>query len=124
MTKRGVNAKAQAAHLNGIFAALADPTRRAILEHLAQGEARVTEVAEPFSMSLNAVSKHIKTLEDVGLVRRRVQGRDHYLIFNSTPLDDADGWLQRARSFWNSQLDAMESVLRERAGAGARSHAK
>ncbi|HMK71809.1 MAG TPA: metalloregulator ArsR/SmtB family transcription factor [Myxococcaceae bacterium] len=100
--------------LNGVFAALADPTRRAILERLARGEASVTEVAEPFGMSLNAVSKHIRVLERSGLVRRRVAGRHHYLVFDHRPLADADGWLGRARAFWNARLDELEKVLRER----------
>jgi len=100
--------------LNAVFAALADPTRRAIIEHLAQGEARVTDIASPFGMSLNAVSKHIKVLEQSGLVRRRVSGRDHYLSFDKEGLNGADDWIEQARRFWNARLDEMERVLRER----------
>ena len=69
--------------------ALADPTRRAILARLSEGEARVTELAAPFAMSLNAVSKHIRVLERAHLVRRRRAGREHFLAFNRAPLDEA-----------------------------------
>jgi DNA-binding transcriptional ArsR family regulator len=124
MTRTGVSRKAQTARLNAVFAALADPTRRAIIEQLARGEARVTEVAEPFRMSLNAVSKHIRVLQDIGLVRRRIAGRDHYLAFDSGPLDDAGGWLEQARAFWNLRLDKMERLLREQKAAGEETHAK
>jgi DNA-binding transcriptional ArsR family regulator len=75
-------------------------------------------------MSLNAVSKHILVLEDIGLVRRRVAGRDHYLTFDSGPLDDAYGWIENAREFWNTRLDEMERLLREQAATGEDTHAK
>jgi DNA-binding transcriptional ArsR family regulator len=122
MSRGRLHGKNEARRLNALFAALADPTRRAIIEHLARGEARVTEVAEPFAMSLNAVSKHILVLEDTGLVRRRVAGRDHYLTFDSRPLDAAHGWIDSARRFWNSRLDEMERLLRERAATGGDTH--
>lgn len=112
--------KALAARLNGIFGALADPTRRAIIEQLTRGEARVTDIAQPFALSLNAASKHIRVLEAVGLVRRRVDGRDHYLAFDSGPLDDADGWLTQTRAFWNAPLGGMERLLREKGSAKER----
>ncbi len=102
-------------HLNQTYAALADPTRRAILMRLAQGEARVTEIAEPFAMSLNAVSKHVRVLERAGLVRRRVQGRDHYLVLDAEPLRDASAWIDTYRQFWEARLDALESFLRQQA---------
>jgi DNA-binding transcriptional ArsR family regulator len=124
MTRGRLRAKTRARRLNAVFAALADPTRRAIIEQLARGEARVTEVAEPFAMSLNAVSKHILVLEDIGLVRRRVAGRDHYLTFDRGPLHDAYGWIESARRFWNSRLDEMERLLREQAASGEDTHAK
>ena len=124
MTRGGARARAQATRLNAVFAALADPTRRAIIEQLARGEARVTEVAEPFAMSLNAVSKHILVLESIGLVRRRVAGRDHFLTFDRGPLEAAYGWIEGARTFWNARLDEMERLLREQAGGGERTHAK
>lgn len=112
--------KERATRVNEIFAALADPTRRAILESLARGEARVTDVAAPFGVSLNAVSKHIQVLERAGLVRRRVVGRDHFLAFDGDVLDHADQWLRTTRSFWASRLDDMERLLKSRGDAKVR----
>jgi DNA-binding transcriptional ArsR family regulator len=106
-------AASRTARLDAVFAALADPTRRAIVERLSRGEARVTEVAEPFPMSLNAVSKHIRVLEASGVVERRKNGRDHILSINTRSLDEADGWIERMRCYWEERLDAMERVLRE-----------
>jgi DNA-binding transcriptional ArsR family regulator len=91
--------------------ALADPTRRAILERLRRGEARVTDLAQPFRMSLNSVSKHIRVLERAKLVRRRRSGREHLLSFNRTPLDEAAAWIEKQRAFWNARLDALEREL-------------
>ena len=96
-----------------MFSALADPTRRAIIERLSLSAARVTEVAEPFAMSLNAVSKHIRVLEASGVVARRRQGRDHILSINTRSLDEIDGWIERTRRYWEQRLDAMERLLRE-----------
>ena len=93
--------------------ALADPTRRAILRRLSSGERRVTEVAAPFAMSLNAVSKHILVLERAKLVKRRKVGRDHYLSYRPEPLDVAAKWIAETRSFWAMRLDALEQLLRE-----------
>jgi DNA-binding transcriptional ArsR family regulator len=98
-------AASRSARLNAVFAALADPTRRAIIERLSRGEARVTEVAEPFHMSLNAVSKHIRVLEASGV--------DHILSVNTRSLDEVDGWIERTRRYWERRLDAMERLLRE-----------
>lgn len=106
-------AAARATRLNAVFAALADPTRRAIIERLSRSEARVTEIAEPFQMSLNAVSKHIRVLEASGVVERRRQGRDHILSINSRCLDEVDGWIERTRRYWEGRLDAMEGLLHE-----------
>jgi DNA-binding transcriptional ArsR family regulator len=106
-------AAARVARLDAVFAALADPTRRAIIERLSRGEARVTEVAEPFDMSLNAVSKHIRVLEASGVVERRRKGRDHILSINTRSLDGVDGWIERMRCYWEERLDAMESLLGE-----------
>lgn len=100
-----------ATHLDYTLLALADPTRRAILQRLARGEARVTDLAGPFSMSLNAVSKHIRTLERAGLVVRRRDGREHYLTFNPGPLDEAERWIAEQRSFWAAGLDALNAML-------------
>ena len=101
------------ARLDAVFAALADPTRRAIIERLSRSEARVTEVAEPFRMSLNAVSKHIRVLELSGVVERRRIGRDHILSINARSLDEVDGWIERTRRYWERRLDAMERLLGE-----------
>jgi DNA-binding transcriptional ArsR family regulator len=104
---------ARSARLDAVFAALADPTRRAIIERLSRREARVTEVAEPFRMSLNAVSKHIRVLEASGVVERQRQGRDHIISVNTRSLDEADRWIERLRRYWEERLDAMEELLRE-----------
>lgn len=93
--------------------ALADPTRRAILKHLTQKEARVTEIARPFDMSLNAVSKHILILERAHLVHRRRQGREHYLSVNTEPLDQASDWIDEYRRAWEQRLDRLGNYLKE-----------
>jgi DNA-binding transcriptional ArsR family regulator len=103
----------RSARLDAVFAALADPTRRAIIERLSRGEARVTEVAEPFHMSLNAVSKHIRVLEASGVIERHRKGRDHILSVNTHSLDEVDIWIERTRRYWEKRLDAMERLLRE-----------
>jgi DNA-binding transcriptional ArsR family regulator len=98
--------------LDQTLLALADPTRRAILQRLSHGEARVTELAQPFSISLNAVSKHIIVLERAGLVQRRRAGREYRLSFNPEPLDAPASWIERQRSFWTARLDALDAALR------------
>jgi DNA-binding transcriptional ArsR family regulator len=97
--------------LDHTLMALADPTRRAILLRLSAGEARVTELAAPFAMSLNAVSKHIQVLERADLVRRRRAGREHFLSFNRQPLDEAAAWIEAARTFWSTRLAALDELL-------------
>jgi DNA-binding transcriptional ArsR family regulator len=99
--------------LDDTMLALADPTRRAILQKLAGGEARVTELAAPFAISLNSVSKHIRMLERADLVRRRRAGREHFLSLNPKPLDEAAAWIERQREFWTRSLDALERALAE-----------
>jgi DNA-binding transcriptional ArsR family regulator len=98
-------------NLDQTLVALADPTRRAILQRLAKGEARVTELARPFSISLNSVSKHIRMLERARLVRRRRAGREHFLSFNPQPLDVAASWIETQRNFWTERLDALAREL-------------
>jgi DNA-binding transcriptional ArsR family regulator len=98
--------------LDDTLIALADETRRSILKHLASGEARVTEIAAPFAISLNSVSKHIRLLERAGLVRRRVSGRDHFLALEPKPFDDLTQWMLKTREFWSSRLDSLEAALR------------
>ncbi|MBT9472506.1 MAG: metalloregulator ArsR/SmtB family transcription factor [Pseudomonadota bacterium] len=90
--------------------ALSDPTRRAILARLAQGEARVTDLAAPFDISLNSVSKHIRMLERADLVRRRRQGREHLLSFNPQAMDEALAWMDAQRSRWTRSL-ALDALL-------------
>jgi DNA-binding transcriptional ArsR family regulator len=102
----------QAMQLDDTLIALADDTRRKILRRLASGEARVTEVAEPFDISLNSVSKHIRILERAGLVQRRVSGRDHFLALEPGPFDELTQWMQDTRKFWSSRLDLLEAALR------------
>jgi DNA-binding transcriptional ArsR family regulator len=99
-------------NLDDTLIALADPTRRAILQRLSRGEARVTELAAPFDISLNSVSKHIRILERAELVKRRVSGREHFLTYNSVPMESAAEWMQRHRIFWTERLDALEAALR------------
>lgn len=120
-------AASRTSRLDAVFAALADPTRRAIIERLSHGEARVTDVAEPFHMSLNAVSKHIRVLEASGVVERHRKGRDHILSINTRSLDEVDGWIEGMRRFWEGRLDAMERLLGElendrKSGPGDRTH--
>jgi DNA-binding transcriptional ArsR family regulator len=98
--------------LDDTLVALADDTRRSILKRLASGEARVTEVAAPFGISLNSVSKHIRLLERAGLVRRRVAGRDHFLSLEPGPFDELTRWMRETREFWSSRLDHLEAALR------------
>lgn len=97
--------------LDRTLTALADPTRRAILRRLSRGETRVTDIAKPFPISLNSVSKHIRVLERAKLVTRRRAGREHWLSFNRQPLDEAAVWIEAQRAFWNERLDALEREL-------------
>ena len=98
--------------LDDTLVALADETRRGILQRLAAGPARVTEVAAPFDISLNSVSKHIRLLERAGLVERRVEGRDHFLSLQRKPFDELTQWMLKTRETWTSRLDALEAALR------------
>ncbi|HWJ23219.1 MAG TPA: metalloregulator ArsR/SmtB family transcription factor [Gemmatimonadaceae bacterium] len=97
--------------LDRTLIALADPTRRAILHRLSRGEARVTDVARPFAMSLAAVSKHVRVLERARLVRRRRAGREHLLSLDPKPLDEAAAWLDTQRATWTAHLDALDAML-------------
>ncbi len=101
-----------ASHLDQVFGAVADPTRRAILARLATSEARVTEIAEEFPISLNSTSKHIKVLERAGLVRRDVRGRDHVLSLNAAPMAEAVAWMEYYRGFWEARLSALETFVK------------
>jgi DNA-binding transcriptional ArsR family regulator len=101
----------QSAQLDGVFNALCDPTRRAILARLSSGAARVTDVAGAFPISLNSISKHIRMLERAGLLRREVVGREHVLSLNATPLESAQQWIERYRVFWDDRLAALEAYV-------------
>ncbi len=95
------------------FAALADPTRRAILGVLSRGESSVKEIARPFSMSLPAVSKHLKVLERAGLITRGKSAQWRPCRLRAEPLQQADEWIERYRQHWEEQLDRLDSYLRE-----------
>jgi DNA-binding transcriptional ArsR family regulator len=99
--------------LDGVFSALAHPTRRAILHRLARGEASVGEVAAPFDISLPAMSKHIRVLEDAGLIRRQLDGRIHRLQLVAEPMRGAAGWINEYAEFWSQQLEALGRFLEE-----------
>jgi DNA-binding transcriptional ArsR family regulator len=100
-------------NLDNTFSALSDPTRRAIMSKLAEGELPIMELASPFDMSLPAVSKHIRVLEKAGLVIRKKQGRVHYCRLNAQPLRDAAKWLAFYQKFWDAKLDSLASFLEE-----------
>ena len=99
------------ASLDTTFAALADPTRRRILESLSHRQMRVTDLAEPFAMSLPAVSKHLRVLEDAGLLKRRRLGREHHLELKPVPMREAVLWIEQYRKFWEGSLDALADYL-------------
>jgi DNA-binding transcriptional ArsR family regulator len=98
----------QPAKLDQVFSALADPTRRAILQSLSRGPATVNKIAEPFPVSLNAISKHVMVLERAGLLRREIRGREHHCRINPRPLLEANQWLEHYRQFWELRLDELE----------------
>lgn len=98
--------------LDAVFQAPADPTRRAMLRQLADGERKVGELAEPYAMTLAAASKHIKALERAGLVRREVRGRIHVCRLDAQPLHGGFEWLRHYERFWNQRLDDLEALLR------------
>ena len=99
------------AQLDATFAALADPTRRAILARLALGEASVAELGEPFAMSQPAISKHLKVLELAGLVRRGRDAQRRPCRLEAAPLAEANAWLERYRALWESRFDALDTLL-------------
>jgi DNA-binding transcriptional ArsR family regulator len=98
-------------HLDRVYGAIADPTRRAILGMLTGGDVNVGTLAGRFPISFNGVSKHIKVLEQAGLVRRSVRGREHWIQLRPSPLRDASRWLEHYREFWDTRLDALETFL-------------
>ena len=104
--------------LDRVFSAVSDPTRRAILARLADSDARVTDLAREFPISLNSTSKHIRMLERAGLVRRKVHGREHILSLDAAPLADAAEWVEHYRRFWSEQLASLDAFVTSRDKAG------
>ena len=104
--------------LNAVFSALADPTRRAILARLALGESTVSELAEPFDMSLPAVSKHLKVLEGAGLLTRARRGRTHRCQLDGRAMREAADWIEHYRAFWDGRLDALAAYLDKKDSSG------
>ena len=116
----------QSAELDQVFSALADPTRRAILQALTRRPATINEIAQPFPVSLNAISKHVMVLERAGLVHREIKGREHHCWVNPRPLREASEWLERSREFWEQRLDALELYVARKfkASKKTRTHGK
>ena len=104
----------KSSQLDGVFNALCDPTRRAILARLTDTDARVTDIAAHFPISLNSISKHIRMLERAGLVRRSVVGREHLLRLNAGPLSAAAAWIDHYRRFWEGRLAALDAYVTRR----------
>jgi DNA-binding transcriptional ArsR family regulator len=102
----------QQAHLDAVFHALSDGTRRGMLRRLAGGERTVGELAAPFDMSFAGASKHVKVLEQAGLVRRRIAGRTHYCRLEASRMKDARDWINHYERFWTDRLDVLERLLR------------
>lgn len=100
--------------LDMTFAALADPTRRGMLASLALGEKSIGELAAPYAMSFAGASKHVQALERAGLVERRKAGRQQLCRLRAEPLREADQWLRQWEDFWNTRLDALEALLKEK----------
>ncbi|TKT82577.1 metalloregulator ArsR/SmtB family transcription factor [Aquamicrobium sp. LC103] len=98
--------------LDAVFHALSDPTRRAMLRTLSEGECSIGELAAPFSMSFAGASKHVKVLEAAGLVRREVAGRTHRCRLDAAALAEAEAWLRHYERFWTGRLDMLEALLR------------
>jgi len=108
------------ARLDAVFHALADPTRRAMLQRLSGETLTVGELAAPHAMSLAAASKHIKALERAGLVSREVTGRTHLCRLEARPLEDAHGWLGFYQRFWTEQFDALDAIIRSENAAASK----
>jgi DNA-binding transcriptional ArsR family regulator len=114
------------AELDRVFSALSDPTRRAILRALTYRPATINEIARPFHVSLNAISKHVMVLERAGLLRREVRGREHHCSIEPRPLREADLWLEHYRQFWEQRMDSLEIYVKRRfrAQEGKTAHGK
>jgi DNA-binding transcriptional ArsR family regulator len=97
--------------LDTTFQALADPTRRGMLASLALGDKSIGELAEPFAMSFAGASKHVKVLEDAGLLSRRKVGRTHIIQLNAKPLEEAERWIRQWEKFWSIRLDRLQALV-------------
>ena len=100
--------------LSDVLTAISHPSRRAIISRLAAGPARFTDIAEPFDLSLNAITKHLKLLERAGLISREKKGREVYMTFQPKPLQEVAGWVHPYERFWNEKLDSFERHFREK----------
>ena len=100
-------------HLDLAFGALAHPIRRGILARLAAGEATIAQLARPFKVSAPAISKHMRILEEAGLLSRKKHGREHRCRLEQKRMKEAEAWIERYRTFWNDRLDALERYLKE-----------
>ncbi len=112
------------AHLDAVFGAVADATRRSILAQLATGDARVTDIAAAYPISLNSVSKHVRMLERAGLVERTVLGREHILSLNATAMAEADQWMAYYRQFWTVRLEALDKMVQRKRRHSAKKEKK
>ena len=106
--------------LDVVFGAVADATRRSILDRLRDGALTVTELANPYAMSLNAVSKHIKTLERAGLIRREIRGREHSCGLDAARFEEAMNWMSYYSRFWSDRMDALEKHLTDKRKRGTK----
>ena len=113
-------ARNQVKSLDLKFEALADATRRSMLDRLRNGPLTVTELARPCAMSLNGASKHVKKLERAGLIRRRIAGREHFCTLDPGGLEDAMQWMSHYSAFWSERLDALEQHLTSKRKGGAK----
>jgi len=111
MVERLSTRTAERRRLDRVYGAISDPTRRAMLGILAGGEVNIGMLAQRFPISFNGVSKHVKVLEQAGLVRRSVRGREHWLALRPAPLREASHWLEHYRQFWDARLKALEEFL-------------
>ena len=108
----------QARSLDLVFAAVADSTRRSMLDRLRDGPLKVTDLARPYAMTLNAASKHIKTLERAGLIRRSISGREHSCQLDASRFDEAMNWMRYHSEFWSGRMDALEQHLTDKRKRG------
>lgn len=106
-----VNYKEQ--HLSQIFSALSDPTRRAMLVRLRKEEMSVADLSQPFNMTKSAITKHVKILENAGLLKRTIDGRVHYCRLDAKPLKHASDWMKFYERFWNNKFDALDTFLKK-----------